>query len=469
VKRLGLSENLNFYKKLILKKEKYLSKKSENYDDSKVLEYFYYYQDYTSKIIKNENTTIFMSSGYDSSFIAASCRKFYPKLKINGITCKLKYSKRSGLYNVHEIIKIKKLSKKYNIKSHFVDMNLVDDFEKYCEEISDMCSQKMISNSLASIMHYILSKKSKSIDSDNIIAGEISDGAHNLGFSQFFTYLDHESNGFREYADKKMSYLYSGYFLNKIYEKKYKDDFIFKELLKNKKVKIKKIKNFSKDNIIKETLSSLFLSASRLPHCEDINEIINVNFNKKFKEYHIDNYFNSIQVNSFENIYSAYLYLYNSFHWQASTVSPLNHFAEAYDKNMILPFWNPNLQDFLEKMPEDWGRNLEVNKVKYPLKEAFKRYLDYPDFIEEGYHSYVYDENRYADPIREVIIEKKTANYIKKVFSKTHPLDFLSKNYFNHNYIYKLIKNYKTSNEVGNSTHIWRLFNLSKLLKDIDF
>ena len=468
VRRVGLSENLKIHKKLFLIKKKYLSKKTENYDDNKILEYYNYYKDYTSKINENKNITIFMSSGYDSSFIAASARKFHPKSKINGITCKLKYSKRSGLYNIHEIAKIKKLSKKYNLKSHLIEMNLVDNFEKYSSEISDVCSQRMISNSLAAIMHCLCSKKAKSIDSENVIAGEISDGAHNLGFSQFFSYIDHESNGFREYSDKKISYLYSSYFLNKIYKKNYKDDFIFQELLKNTNIKIKKIVNFSKDNIIKETLSSLFLTSSRLPHSEDNNKIINKNSLKEFKKYHIDNYFNSIQVNSFENIYSTYLYLYNSFHWQGSTVSALNHFAELYDQSMILPFWNPNLQDFLEKMPEDWGRNLEVNKVKYPLKESFKRYLDYPEFIDKGYHSYLYDENKYIDPIKEVIFEKKTANYIKKIFRKTHPLDFLSKSYFNHNYIYRLIKNYQINNEIGNAVNIWRLFNLSKLLNDIE-
>ena len=135
---------------------------------------------------------------------------------------------------------------------------------------------------------------------------------------------------------------------------------------------------------------------------------------------------------------------------------------------MVLPFWNPNLQDFLEKMPENWGRNLEVNKIKYPLKEAFKRYLDFPEFIEKGFHSYVYDENKYIDPIKEVLIEKKTAKYIKKILNKTHPLDYLSKSYYNHNYIYKLIKNFNTNNEINNSVHIWRLFNFSKLVSDID-
>jgi hypothetical protein len=59
-----------------------------------------------------------------------------------------------------------------------------------------------------------------------------------------------------------------------------------------------------------------------------------------------------------DNIYASYLYLYNSFHWQGSTVRSLQIMADYYQLNTDLPFWDSGLQDFLAKMPEDWGRGV---------------------------------------------------------------------------------------------------------------
>ncbi len=469
VKRLGLNQKLKIENKLTIIEKKYKCKKVENYNDNKIEEYFRLYKDYVSNIDSDKSKTIFMSSGFDSSFLAASIRKFNNKVKINGITCKLQYSKRSGVYNKYEILKIKKLSQRYNINTNFVDMNLINNFQKYSEEISEICSRNMLTNSLGAMMHNVLAKKSSAINSsENIIAGEISDGAHNFGFSQFFTYTDHESNGFREYADKKICYLYSPSFLKKIKNKNYLNDFIFNEMCKKKNIQIRKIKDFSKSSIINEILGSLFLTSSRLPLEEENNSLMKKSYEENYRKYYIQNYFKSLKIDQFDNIYSAYLRLYNSFHWQGSTVSTLGHFTEAYNKKMILPFWNPYIQDYLEKMPEDWGRNLEANNIKYPLKQAFKRYLDFPEFIEKGHHSYVYDENRYVDPLKEILIEKKTAKYVKNILEKRHPLDYMSKNSFNSNYIYKLLKDFIEKDKLKNSSHIWRLFNFSKLIVDVD-
>ena len=46
----------------------------------------------------------------------------------------------------------------------------------------------------------------------SVFCGEISDGAHNLGFSQFTT-IFHTSKHFREYSDKMASYLYGPTFM----------------------------------------------------------------------------------------------------------------------------------------------------------------------------------------------------------------------------------------------------------------
>ena len=65
----------------------------------------------------------------------------------------------------------------------------------------------MMTNTLAAFMHYQLAKSTKMTNSQ--MKYMLVDGVHNFGFSQFFSLIDHKSNGFREYSDKKMCYLYS--------------------------------------------------------------------------------------------------------------------------------------------------------------------------------------------------------------------------------------------------------------------
>ena len=73
----------------------------------------------------------------------------------------------------------------------------------------------MMTNTLATFMHNNLAISSKNLNNSNeVYAGEVSDGVHNFGFSQFF-FDRSRSNGFREYSDKKISYLYSPTFIKK--------------------------------------------------------------------------------------------------------------------------------------------------------------------------------------------------------------------------------------------------------------
>jgi hypothetical protein len=103
-----------------------------------------------------------------------------------------------------------------------------------------------------------------------------------------------------------------------------------------------------------------------------------------------------------DNVYASYLYLYNRFHWQGSTVRSLQIMADYYQLNTDLPFWNSGLQDFLAKMPEDWGRGLDLNPTKYPLKKMLKDKIDYPYDYQKGAHSYTYDVDHSFSHAQEV-------------------------------------------------------------------
>lgn len=471
ISRIGVNETLEIKKnKILVREKKFKSTPTENYKDDQIKKYIDIYQDYLNKISSVKKKNIYMSSGFDSSFLAANQKKLYGSKNIMGHTVIQKLSKRSKIYNIFELNRIKKLKKHFGFDIKLSEVNLVKNFQKYSEEISELSSSRMMTNTLAAFMHFKLANScKKSSFSNEAYAGEVSDGVHNLGFSQFFSLIDHEANGFREYSDKKMCYLYSPTFLKKITSGSFKNDFIFNEFVNKKFSKIKKINTNNFNNIFFELCNSLFNSNSRLPFNEENNFLFKKNLTQDLFDQLKKDYFSKVVINNSNEIYSAYIYLYNSFHWQASTICTMYNFADKNNINMYLPYWNPKLHDYLSKMPEEWGRGLEVKNIKYPLKESFRRYLDYPKILEEGYHSYMYDVKKYSDPILEIIINPETKKYILKILKRYHPCDYLDNYYYDLNKINLIIKKYTKNLKIDKySNQIFRLYNVSKLLYDLD-
>ena len=473
IKRVGVDEFITIKKnKLYVNTIKFSPQLTEQYDDKKIKEYFEINKNYMSNVGNKKIKNIFMSSGFDSSYLAANMCSISGNKNTFGYTVIQKFSPRSKIYNMFELKRIKKLKEHFNIKIFTTDLDLANNFEKYSEEISETCSNNMMTNTIASFMHHRLAKLVKKIDlSSDVYAGEISDGVHNLGFSQFYSQIDHESNGFREYSDKKINYLYSPSFFQKIQNKTYKDDFIFKEISKYKNIKPVNKRNLNNTkNIFYELCNNLFNSNSRLPLNNEENVIFKNNFKLILKDYLIKEYFSKINIVNNKQIYSSYIKLYNSFHWQGSTIATMYNFSKKNNLKMYLPYWNPILHNFLSKMPESWGRGLETNNIKYPLKESFRRYFKYPSVLEKGHHSYLYDIKKYSDPILEIIFHHKTKIYIEKILKKYHPNDFLDDNYFDKNKIYKIVNNYRNNKDLEkNSTTIFRLYCFSKMLNDIKY
>ena len=99
--------------------------------------------------------------------------------------------------------------------------------------------------------------------------------------------------------------------------------------------------------------------------------------------------------------------------------------------------------DFLSKMPESWGRGLDLNSTKYPLKEILREKLNYPIHMQEGPHAYVYDTIFSYNPYEELLTRSKLPAIARKKLDNSKLLNNLDKKHFNTKHINALVKKYK--------------------------
>ena len=112
------------------------------------------------------------------------------------------------------------------------------------------------------------------------------------------------------------------------------------------------------------------------------------------------------------------------------------------------PFHNLKMIEFLEKMPENWGRGLDLNSTKYPLKEMLKK-LNYPFHLQTGPHAYAYDTDARFNHIEELLFRSKFNSLAKKKLANSHLINNLDNKHFNTKYIYKLIKMYEKNQSLN--------------------
>ena len=122
-----------------------------------------------------------------------------------------------------------------------------------------------------------------------------------------------------------------------------------------------------------------------------------------------------------------------------------------------MPFWDSGLQDFLSKMPEDWGRGLDLNPTKYPLKKMLKDKLDYPYDFQKGAHSYTYDVDHSFNHAQEIFCYSAlVVDFQDSVKDKAYH-QILSKEYFDLDYIDGLVDEYIRSPEEINVANLTKL------------
>jgi len=453
VRRLGIDQGIILSQgKIKILSRKFIPKKiSPDYTTNDM----HRYSDALIEAIKgrasHDGNIVYLSSGWDSTSILGILVHLFGNRKVRAIIGRMRFSERSGIINQFEIDRAKAVADYYKVKLDIVEFDYRYDADKLLEKNISLFRDQQYAT-LTGLGHSLLAEAAAKSSNGNevIFAGEMSDGAHNLGFSQFATIFHNASQHFREYSDKMASYLFGPTFLNQLATGKYKDDPVW-NLFQSKYqgYKFDKIDQ-SKAGISRQLLSSFFLRGARVPlYSVDNSKLLTSQGAKIYIEesesIYIKNIENEVDA---ENLYAYYLHLYNSFHWQCSTVPTLETTAENMGLRCVMPFHDSSVIDFLSGMPEDWGRGLDLNPTKYPLKWTLRNKIDYPFHLQVGPHSYTYDIDPGFTLIGEVLYASSFAPLYKEALMKSKFVDSLSEEYFDVIYIRGLVKKYLLGEEI---------------------
>lgn len=335
---------------------------------------------------------VYLSSGWDSTGILAGLVHVFGASKVRGVIGRMRYSDRSGVCNRFEMARARAFADHYGVSLDVVDFDITgadgaDFFRSYAPF---MRAHQLYSFNILS--HGRLTEyAAEHVDhGEAVFAGEISDGAHNLGFSQYATWF-HPSFGFREYADKMAGYQFGPTYMTRLMAGEIDTDPV--HMLFRARAANVAFDPVDPESVPLQLLTSFFLRNGRMPFWSLSNSrIVTPEGAEAYTSAMQDAYLRDMAPHlTPETIYSVLLHLYNSFHWQGATVRTLPTLSRRAGLRLDLPFWDQGIQDFLSAMPESWGRGLDLNNTKFPLKRMLEHELDYPMHLQAGPHSYTYD------------------------------------------------------------------------------
>jgi hypothetical protein len=399
----------------------------------------------------SEGNIVSLSSGWDSTSILACLVHLFGRQKIRAVIGRMRYSERSGVINQFEINRAQAFADYFGVHLEILELDYRTKGAEYFEEAKDLFQSQQLAN-LSALGQWLIAKgTAKTQDGGDVLfTGEMSDGAHNLGFSQFVSIFHPASLEFREYGDKMASYLFGPTFLEQLLKGTYEQDPVW-QLFKQRNVSTKFDQLAQGEKAInKQLLASFFLRGGRIPlYSLDNTRLLAKTGREIYASESERIYLEDIcdQVTK-ENLYAWYLHLYNSFHWQSATVLSREYTAEAHGLRSAHPFHDSALIDFLSGMPETWGRGLDLNPTKYPLKWMLRNRIDYPYQLQVGPHSYTYDVNPNFSLLGEILYASSLKDVFREALREGKFLGCLDDEIFDHAYIDGVVKCYLKGEEL---------------------
>lgn len=441
---LGPDEYIEYSHKGFEKGEYIKFKNIEKYGGNKLSEYAEILNRAILSRSSNDINIANSTGGWDSTYIITVLVELLGRDKVVSSTFDRIY-KNGMSWNIYEKTRARGIAKHFGIKYMEVPINfnspkLVDIM---IEQLPALRSSNIYIEALSHYMMYQnIQKRLAGIENGTVFTGEASDSLHNFGFSQYMSFF-HQSYGFKEYGDKMKSYLYSPEFFKKVVEGTFKKDAVF-EIWKNISGKIDdEMNQRSKNNFIFKYLAPIIFGQHRIPF-EKISAlgILNPEYRVKLMGMVKKSYFDKvISVINEKNFYSCLTYLYKVFHLQGPTLKMIPLAAELNGFKTAMPFLDMNLVNFLEKMPSSWGRSLELNNTKYPLKAVARANKAFPiDIVESGIHSYPVEvDQTLTNAPYNLYFNSTATGYFKQLLSRHTYREILDDKCFDLKYIDKQI------------------------------
>ena len=385
---------------------------------------------------------VLSSGGWDSIMLLAILKERFGRNKVIGVTVKV-VSSDGRCFNKFEVEKAKKIGKILGIKTDIVEVDyggkeLHRKFEAATENIFLNNLFFLAPASWQTLVDHIKNKYGKDAV---VFQGEASDSVHNYGFSQYIS-LPHDNKNFLEYADKMKNYLYSPDFFKKVKDNSFLKDTVYKIFRYfNQNKEFIDVEKFSSKEKIYYYLLSFVFSDVRLPFRKIDNEFIKESALRKFNNWLKKEYFQEVVENINEdNLYYYFARLYADFHLQ-------NHSIRIYKTgldNVRFPYMDSNLFRFLYKMPQNFGRGLDFNRTKFPLKRLAEKILPEEVFeiIERGPHSYLSEVGKF-NICNEYFLQGSIYEYIKKTIDFEKCRNIFDVDVFRLNEIESFVKKFK--------------------------
>ncbi len=407
------------------------------------------------------------SSGWDSSIILGLLVDMYGSKRIEMSTGSMLYSEKTGKINAYEINKVKKIGEFYGLKPTIVDWNLKS---KGSIAYWKAVAPKLRSKHMYSFTGFNFSRLSDGITEAStpgqlVFNGETSDSFHNFGFSQFCTFF-HSQKSFTEYGDKMNCYLYGPSFYEKVKRGVEGKDKVYQIFLKMLEGVAFQDKWGSDQERLESYLLPLFYGSPRIPFAKTLgNPVFTSSTQGKLSQYLLrDLYPNLSKSFNEKTMYAWFCHLYHSMHSQGSTVNLIKHCLEFNGHQWRSPFHDQRLVDFLSQAPESWGRGLDFNHVKYPLKWVAENKIKFPyKLLQEGPHSYLYDTIEGFSILAEITYRSGISVHFKEVLSQRAYRNILAPSHFDIKYLDRLVDDYLAGKEAKGRdfTNLYSLATLS--------
>jgi len=409
--------------------------------------YYEAFLDYLATAGSDAGNSLFLSSGWDSTSILAGLVKVFGPRKVTGVTGRMLYSERSGNCNRFEIERAAAIAEHYGVRLHHVDLDYVSSGPDWVERVQGLFKAHNI-QSQTGLNHARLAHGASEVaDGLPLFAGEISDGAHNLGFSQYVT-MFHPTQGFREYSDKMAAYLFGPTFTRELLADRHGDDHVFNLFMSQAGDTLFDQPAEGRGGRMRQQLVSFFLRNGRRPLWSGRNNKMLTGAGlDSYTDEMASTYFQGVEESDPDTLYSWYLNLYNSFHWQGSTVSTIQKMADHFGMPAHNPYWDGGLQDLFWSMPESWGRGLNLKPTKYPLKRMMEEKLDFPMHLQKGPHSYTYDVDPDFNHSFELMHYSRLKELAVPTLQKKEYHDLLSPDVFDLDYLDGIVDAYVRGDE----------------------